>query len=295
MQHLPARRGALSIAAALTLAACSSTPTTGGAAQGPGPAVVDEAGGLPPGHRLVWADEFDRGSLPDPAKWAYDTHRNRLGWYNGERQYYAAERAENARIEDGKLILTARKESTDHFPDSMGQEYSSARLFTKDRQSWTYGFFEVRAKLPCGLGTWPAIWTLADSGGWPDAGEIDIMEHVGFEPGVVHGSVHTKAYHHSIHTHRTSTVKQADVCSAFHRYQLTWTPERITVGIDDRNYFSFRNDNSGDRSKWPFDRPQHLLLNIAVGGDWGGQRGVNPKAFPVAMEVDYVRVYQAAK
>jgi beta-glucanase (GH16 family) len=280
-------------AVTLLLAACSTTAALDAA--GPGPATVDEAGGLPAGYRLVWSDEFDAGTLPDRTKWAYDTHRNRLGWYNNERQYYADERAENARIENGMLVITARKESTDAFADAGGQEYTSARLFTKDRRSWTYGFFEIRAKLPCGLGTWPAIWTLADSGGWPDGGEIDIMEHVGFEPGVVHGSVHTKAYHHSIHTHRTAKVTRPDVCGAFHRYQLTWTAQRITVGIDDRNYFSFRNGGTGDRRAWPFDRPQHLLLNIAVGGDWGGQRGVNPRAFPVAMEVDYVRVYQPAK
>ena len=281
-------------ALAVLLAAMSAAGSAKDAA-GPGPAAIDEAGGLPAGYKLVWADEFDSGSLPDPAKWACDTHRNRLGWYNNERQYYAADRPENARVENGRLIITARKEGTDDFADSGGQEFTSARLVTKNRQSWTYGFFEIRAKLPCGLGTWPAIWTLADSGGWPDGGEIDIMEHVGFEPGVVHGSVHTRAYYHSINTHRTAKLTQADVCNSFHRYQLTWTPERITIGMDDRNHFSFRNDGAGDRATWPFDTPQHLLLNIAVGGDWGGQRGVNPRAFPVTMEVDYVRVYQAPR
>lgn len=285
---MPRRLGALALTLMSTLAACSTAQT----GNGPRPAAIDEAGGMPAGYKLVWADEFETGPLPDPSKWAYDTHRNSAGWYNNERQYYAANRAENARVENGRLVITARKEDATPFPDGGGQEYTSARLFTKDRQSWTYGFFEIRAKLPCGLGTWPAIWTLADSGGWPDGGEIDIMEHVGFEQGVVHGSVHTRAYHHAINTHRTNKVTRADVCEQFHRYQLTWTPERITIGIDDRNYFSFRNDGSGDRAKWPFDRPQHLLLNIAVGGDWGGQRGVNPKAFPVSMEVDYVRVYQ---
>jgi len=274
-----------------------STATSAGATDNaaPGPAEIDEPGGMPNGYKLVWADEFNSGTLPDPAKWAYDTSRNREGWYNNERQYYAAERAENARVENGKLIITARKESTKAFPDSRRQGFTSARLITKDRQSWTYGFFEIRAKLACGVGTWPAIWTLADNGEWPDGGEIDIMEHVGFEPGVVHSSVHTKAYNHGSNTQRTAKITKSDACEDFHRYQLTWTPERITVGIDDRNYFSFRNDGAKDRAKWPFDAPQHLLLNIAVGGDWGGVMGIDGDAFPATMEVDYVRVYQATK
>lgn len=275
------------LALAALMAGCASAP-----APAPGPAGIDEPGGLPPGYQLVWADEFDTGPLPDAAKWAYDTHRNRQGWYNDEQQYYAAERADNARVEGGRLVITARRESTTGFADGGGQQYTSTRLFTKGRASWTYGFFEIRAKLPCGRGTWPAVWTLADGGRWPDDGEIDIVEHVGFDPGVLHASVHTRAFHHGIGTHRTAKVARADACTAFHHYQLTWTPERITMGVDDRNHFSFSNDGSGDRSRWPFDRPQHLLINIAVGGNWGGQHGVDPQAFPASMEVDYVRVYQ---
>jgi beta-glucanase (GH16 family) len=117
------------------------------------------------------------------------------------------------------------------------------------------------------------------------------MEHVGFDPGVIHGSVHTASYNSKLGNPRTATTRMADVCSNFHRYQLTWTPTRITVGMDDHNYFKYSNDGTGN-AEWPFDNPQFLILNIAVGGDWGGQHGVDDTIFPVTMEIDYVRVYQ---
>jgi beta-glucanase (GH16 family) len=243
----------------------------------------------------VWSDEFDVAGLPDAAKWSYDTERNSAGWYNNELQYYSNARAENSRVENGMLIVTARREdlSTLGLGDWSGQRYSSARLITRDKASWTYGFIEVRAKLPCGRGTWPAIWTLSTppQSSWPDDGEIDIMEHVGFDAGVVHGTVHTGAYNHTRGNHRSATTNVPDACGEFHRYQLRWTNMRITVGVDDRNYFQYSNDGSGN-AEWPFDSPQYLILNIAVGGDWGGQMGVDDTIFPVQMEIDYVRVYQ---
>jgi beta-glucosidase len=255
------------------------------------------AGAAPPaGYRLVWADEFATDGLPDPGRWSYDTMSNRSGWANEERQYYAAARRENSRVENGVLILEARHEPTRAFKDSGGQEYTSARLVTNGHQSWTYGFFEIRAKLPCGRGTWPAIWMLADAPviNWPDIGEIDIMEHVGFDPGVVHGTIHTKAYNHVINTARGDQATVADACAAFHRYQLTWTPDRIVIGADDKPYFRFDREVNGGHDVWPFDAPQYLILNIAVGGTWGGQEGIDDEAFPERMEVDYVRVYQIA-
>ena len=256
---------------------------------------ADEPGGLPPGYELEWADEFEQQDwFPNPRIWAYDVGRNRTGWANEELQYYAAGRRENSRVENGVLIIEARHESTDLFKDNGGQRYTSARLVTNGLRAWTYGFFEIRAKLPCGRGSWPAIWMLGATPGsrWPEMGEIDIMEHVGFDAGVVHGSVHTKAYNHVINTHRTATVSVPDACTAFHRYQLTWTPERILIGRDDRNYFEFRREPQATRDQWPFDSPQYLLLNIAVGGTWGGQQGVDDSIFPVRMEIDYVRVYE---
>jgi beta-glucanase (GH16 family) len=262
---------------------------------GPGDPAIFEPGGVPAGYRLVWSDEFDADGLPDASKWDYDTDRNALGWYNNEAQYYARDRLENARVENGVLVIEARHEDLDPavFADWGGQHYTSARLVTRGKAAWTYGFVEARAKLPCGVGTWPAIWTLSapPQTAWPDDGEIDIMEHVGWDEGVIHGSVHTQAYNHTLNNGRTATVTAADVCGAFHLYQLTWTADRITIGFDDRNYFQYSNDGSGN-SEWPFDSPQYLLLNVAVGGTWGGQNGIDDSIFPVRMEIDYVRVYQ---
>ena len=300
------RASALALAAAVLSSACggggSSGPGTPPVAPspppqptGPGAPAISETGGIPAGSRLVWSDEFDVPGLPDAARWSYDTERNFAGWYNNELQYYAAARSENSRVENGLLVITARREdlSTAGLPDWGGQRYSSARLVTRDKASWTYGFIEVRAKLPCGTGTWPAIWMLSKppDSRWPDDGEIDIMEHVGFDAGVVHGTVHTAAYNHTRNNAMTATTSVADACNEFHRYQVTWTATRITVGVDDRNFYQYSNDNSGN-AEWPFDSPQYLILNIAVGGDWGGQMGVNDAIFPVRMEVDYVRVYQ---
>ena len=305
--RVQANPGARVVALAMSLATLSVACGGGGATNppahspppapptGPGAPAIDEPGGIPAGFRLVWSDEFDVAGLPDASRWSYDTERNFAGWYNNELQYYSQARAENSRVENGHLILTARREdlSTLGLSDWGGQQYSSARLITRSKAQWTYGFMEIRARLPCGRGTWPAIWTLSSppQGAWPDDGEIDIMEHVGFEEGVVHGTVHTGGYNHTRNNHRSHRVTIPTVCTQFHRYQMTWTPERITVGVDDRNFFQYSNDHSGN-AQWPFDSPQYLILNIAVGGDWGGQMGVDDTIWPVQMEVDYVRVYQ---
>jgi beta-glucanase (GH16 family) len=250
---------------------------------------------VPAGYALVWSDEFDTPGLPDPAKWKYDTFRNKDGWFNNEKQYYAAGRDKNARVVDGRLIIEAHGEdlSQASLPDWGKQQYSSARLITKGLGDWTYGFFEIRAKLPCGRGTWPAIWMLPsdDSVIWPEGGEIDIMEHVGFDPGVIHHSIHTSAFNFSRGTQKTSSHQVPDACDAMHKYQLLWTADFMLFGVDDRAKLLFKKE-SDKRARWPFDQPQHLLLNIAVGGSWGGQKGVDPAAFPAKMEVDYVRVYQ---
>ena len=245
----------------------------------------------PAGYRLVWSDEFSTDGLPDPALWAFDTSANRTGWYNNERQYYSADRLENARVEDGHLVITARRETLDR-PDSGGQAYTSARMVS--RQGWTYGVYEIRAKIPCARGTWPAIWMLpVDLEDWPLDGEIDIMEHVGHRPGVVHGTVHTQAYNHVAGTQRGAEIAVPDACETFHRYQVRWTPEAVVFAIDDADYYRFENDGAGMKETWPFDAPFALILNIAVGGDWGGAEGIDDAAPPQRMEVDWVRVWQA--
>lgn len=233
----------------------------------------------------AWRDEFDYTGRPDPTKWGYDLGGD--GWGNDELQQYT-DRIDNVSVGDGMLSIVARKESL------AGRDYTSARLVSKGKGDFLYGRFEIRAKLPRGRGTWPAIWMLPTDwayGGWPRSGEIDIMEHVGFDPGVVHVSVHTGAYYHTIGTQKTATSTVADAMSAFHRYRVDWTPRVIRGYIDDGQVFEFANEGTGV-AVWPFDKRFHLLLNIAVGGSWGGQMGVDDTIFPARMQVDYVRVYR---
>jgi beta-glucanase (GH16 family) len=247
------------------------------------------------GYRLVWNDEFNVDGAPDPTRWTYDVERNKDGWYNNELQYYSADRPDNARVENGHLIIEARREQLDAaiVSDWGDQDYTSARLISRGTGEWTYGFYEVRAKIPCGKGTWPAIWMLpvADAE-WPAGGEIDIMEHVGHARGEIHGTVHTGRYNHTQGTERGGMKRVRDACDTFHRYQVLWTPEGINFGVDDEGFNRFRNDGRGNRATWPFDAPFYMILNIAVGGDWGGAEGVDPGAFPQRMEIDYVRVFQ---
>lgn len=282
------------LAHGLLLASCGG----GGAASAPevpapapipasAPASSPTALQRPEDHQLVWADEFEQPGLPDAGRWAYDTFRNREGWFNRELQYYAAARADNSLVRDGRLVLAARRETLADRPDWSGQRYSSARLITRGKAEWTYGFFEIRAKLPCGRGTWPAIWLLAAQGDWPDAGELDLMEHLGREPGRVFSTVHTRSGFASQGKGGATLLPTA--CSAFHSYQMLWTPQSVRFGIDGVEHARYDNAGSGS-AQWPFDKPQFLLLNIAVGGDLGG--AVDDSAFPQLMEVEYVRVYQ---
>jgi len=238
-----------------------------------------------PKRKLVWNDEFNYKGLPDSSKWKYD--RGGDGWGNNELEYYTEKNLHNARVENGRLIIEARKENKDD------KKYTSARLVTKGKGDWKYGRIEVRAKLPYGRGTWPAIWMLASTTplAWPDDGEIDIMEHVGFDQGKIHASIHCKKYNHVINTQKTDTIMVADCSHVFHIYALEWTAEKISIFIDKKKYFSFKNEHTG-YDAWPFNQPFHLLLNIAVGGNWGGAKGVDDKIWPQRMEVDYVRVYR---
>ena len=241
--------------------------------------------------RLVWRDEFS-GSALDTRKWQYDTVRNRRGWYNGELQYYSA--GQNLRVVKGLMTIEARHEKLDptRFLDWGGQEYTSTKIFSKGA-GWMYGFYEVRAKLPCARGTWPAIWMLpADMKKWPDDGEIDIMEQVGAEPNLIYSSLHTKLYNHTINTQRSAQKLVPTSCAAFHVYQLDWRPDSITIGVDGRGILRVRNDVPGGKGAWPFFTPFKMILNLAIGGDWAGAKGIDDAAMPQRMQVDYVRVWQ---
>ncbi|WP_316766192.1 glycoside hydrolase family 16 protein [Pedobacter frigiditerrae] len=232
-----------------------------------------------------WADEFDYNGLPATGKWDYDLGGS--GWGNNEKQYYTNSLA-NASVADGKLSITAKKESMN------GMAYTSTRLVTRNKLDVLYGRIEVSAKLPTGKGTWPAIWMLPTDrayGDWPKSGEIDIMEHVGYDQNNVHFTTHTEAYYFKINTQKTSTKMIPDASSAFHKYRVDWTPYAVRGYYDDVIIFEFANEGKGYKV-WPFDKRFHLLLNLAIGGDWGGSQGIDDNIFPQKMEVDYVRYYK---
>jgi beta-glucanase (GH16 family) len=250
--------------------------------------------------KLVWSDEFNGSGLPDPAHWT-----NEVGFIrNREAQFYTAGREENARLEDGKLIIEARKE---HFKNNAGTrrgpefaEYTSASLNTRGLASWTYGRIEVRARLPQGRGVWPAIWMLGTnmpSVGWPKCGEIDIMEFVGLDPNHVHANIHTGKYNHVRGTGKGSKidVQKENVSGTFHVYALEWTPERLDLYFDKTKYFTYAKEDGAGKDAWPFDQPCYLILNLAIGGAWGGQKGIDDAIFPQRYAIDYVRVYQQSK
>jgi len=236
--------------------------------------------------KLVWSDEFDKNGSPDTTKWGYDVGGK--GWGNNELQFYTDHRKENASVSNGHLVIEARMENY------KGRKYSSARMVSKNKGDWKYGRIEVRAKLPHGKGIWPAIWMLPTQwkyGGWPKSGEIDIMEFVGYMPDSLFGSVHTGLYNHSIGTQKTKGISLKDLATAFHVYAIEWTADKIDFLIDNKKFFEFKNEHTGTGA-WPFDQEFHVILNIAVGGNWGGKYGVDDSIFPQRMEVDYVRVYQ---
>jgi len=246
------------------------------------------------GYSLVWQDEFETAGLPDEAKWDYDTYRNPQ-WHNNELQYYTARRLENSRIENGSLKITALDEPFSSRSNWGGKQYTSTRLVTRGKAEWTYGHFEIRAKLPCAIGTWPAIWmlgshTLPAEPNWPASGEIDIMEQRGFnsaEKMKVLGTLHFQ----DAYAGGGPTVEQSltSACTDFNTYHMTWTPTEIKIGVNGGVYNTYNKPPNATPNNWPFDNPQYLLLNVAVGGTLGGN---TIRDLPSSMEVEFVRVWQ---
>ena len=246
--------------------------------------------------KLVWSDEFNKPGLPDQKKWTYEVGYIR----NNEAQYYTKDRRENGRIDGGHLIIEARKDSlslTDKSRLRKGRttaNITAASLTTKGKKTLTYGKVEVRAKLPAGRGVWPAIWMLGTNikqVGWPACGEIDIMEFVGHNPGVIHANLHTRGFNHIKGNGRGHYIKIPDASTKFHVYSMEWTKERIRCFVDGKCYFACVNDGQGVDS-WPFDKSQYLILNLAIGGSWGGEKGIDEKIFPQQFLIDYVRIYE---
>jgi len=223
--------------------------------------------------KLVWNDEFNYNGSLDPKKWSYEIGLNP---YNAEKQYYT-NRKENIRVEDGVMIIEALKHIND---------YTSARVHTKNKGDWKYCRVEVRAKLPSGKGTWPAIWMLPTDeiyGKWPNSGEIDIVEHVGSDQGNIFCSNHTV---HS--SSKTANILVDDCSKAFHNYSIEWGHDCIKTYIDEQLYGSFTNPGKG-WTYWPFDQRFHLVINLALGGTLGGE--IDNAIFPQKFEIKHVRIY----
>lgn len=252
---------------------------------------------------LRWADEFN-GSQLDSRYWSVDLWPARK--VNDEDQAYVGDPS-SVRVEKGRLILQANK------VDAEEAKYHSGRVHSQGKLDFMYGRVDVRAKLPKGQGVWPAIWllpthpyryaTLCDArvsdwqgngncDAWPNSGEIDLMEHVGFEPGIVHGTVHTKGYFWVHGNQRKGSVKVDGLGERFHVYSLEWSPDFIDMRVDGVRYFRYAREGD-DWSQWPFDHSFHLIMNLAVGGMWGRAGGpIDDSIFPQALEIDYVRVYE---
>lgn len=238
-----------------------------------------------PGWELVWHDEFD-GKAINSANWTYDLGGG--GWGNGEAQYYT-NRSENARVENGLLIIEARQEKYE------GSYYTSARLKTQGLQAFQYGRIEARLKVPAGAGLWPAFWMLGDNFstvGWPDCGEIDIMEYVGREPDLIMGTLHGPGYSGALGLSQWNR-QSYPIADDFHTYAVEWKEGQVDWYYDGVKYFTVTRADVGDR-QWVFDHPFFIILNLAIGGSLGGTIGLQT-AFPAQYQVDYVRVYRAAQ
>lgn len=234
---------------------------------------------------LVWSEEFDYQGRPDEGKWAYSMG-NLNGWGNGEIQKYT-DKKENVNVHKGICSITALREGKSNM-------WTSARIKTEHKASWQGGYIEVRARLPQGVGTWPAIWMMPEAnrhGQWPRSGEIDIMEHVGFDKDRVHASIHTKAFNHKIGTQKTYSDVIKGATKNFHTYGLYWTEDLIRWVYDGQAFYEVENPKQ-TWAEWPFDQPFYLILNVAMGGTWDGQKGIDKKLTKATMDVDYVRVYQ---
>jgi beta-glucanase (GH16 family) len=235
--------------------------------------------------KLVWSDEF-AGPMLDESKWTFDV--GGLGWGNAEMQFYTS-RPENVCIEDGHLVIEAREETLDI------NEYTSARLKTLGKVSWTYGRFEGRMRIPRGQGIWPAFWLLGENFEqykWPDCGEIDIMENIGREPSKVHGTIHGPRYSGGEGPTAVYELGSGAFADDFHVFAVEWERDEIRWYVDGKHYNTIkRGDVPGP---WVFDKPFFMILNVAVGGNWPGDPD-DTSTFPQEMLVDYVRVYQRAQ
>ena len=241
----------------------------------------------PKGYELVWHDEFNdpespdgRPVLPDAKSWWYEEGKH--GWGNNELQNYVKGK-DVAEVSDGTLKIHLHKD---------GSDIRSARIYAKRSQGWKYGYIEASIRLPEGKGTWPAFWMMpVNFKTWPGDGEIDIMESVGYDPGVVVSTIHCNKYNNGGTPTESARTSVSDAYTAFHRYAVEWTSDRMVFYVDGKRLLTYNNDGTG-KDAWPFDSPFYVILNLAWGGTWGGLQGVDESCLPATMEVDYVRVFQ---
>lgn len=245
------------------------------------------------GRELVWSDEFTgaAGAAPDPASWRPVSGGD--GWGNDELQCYTDSRENSILDGKGYLVVSARATPGHACADGRTNDYTSARLITQGLREFQYGTLEMRAKVPTGVGAWPAFWALGrdhETAGWPASGEIDVTEVLGREPRVAHGSLHFPAPDGSPATITGNRTADVDLGAAFHVYSATWTPDGISFALDGATFQTATRAEVEATGRWVFDQPFYLLLNVAVGGRWPGPPSAGT-AWPQQMVVDYVRVY----
>jgi beta-glucanase (GH16 family) len=238
-------------------------------------------------YKLLWADLFEHNGQPDPTIW--NLIKGGSGFGNNESQFYT-DRPKNVFIQDGILNIVAYHEPFEH------REYTSAKLTTAKKKTIGYGRVEVVAQLPQGAGTWPAIWFLGNNiseVGWPLCGEIDLMEHIGRNPKHIHFSLHSKTYNFHKNNQPTSIVVQEDIFEGFHTYAMEWDDQHITFLLDEVPYATFTKQSNDTPEQWPFDQGFYLILNLAIGGNWGG--AIDDTIFPVSLRIKSVKVYESGE
>ncbi|MCD4826344.1 MAG: glycoside hydrolase family 16 protein [Acholeplasmataceae bacterium] len=234
-------------------------------------------------YKLVWQDLFDQNKL-DLSIWNIETGGHGFG--NNEDQFYTNQE-KNIFIQDRVLNIVAHKEKFEN------RNYTSAKITTKNKKHIKYGRVEVMAQVPKGMGTWPAIWLLGENineNGWPLCGEIDIMEHVGNHKGFFHFSLHSKSFNHNIQNQPTYVYENSKLLDGFHLYSIEWCENEISFFIDDLHMVTFKKQKDASKEQWPFDQPFYIILNLAIGGNWGGN--IDDGMFPISFKIEHVKVYE---
>jgi beta-glucanase (GH16 family) len=235
-------------------------------------------------YKLLWQDNFDQDGFLDPDIWTIETGGSGFG--NNEAQFYTNQE-KNIFVKDHMLHIQAHKENYEN------RNYTSGKLVTYQKKHIKYGRIEVEAKLPKGKGTWPAIWLLGENKketGWPLCGEIDLIEHIGRRPGQFHFSLHTKSFNHKNNNHLTYVYEDLSLLDGFQVFSIEWDEKQISFYINNRQMATFKKSKNATVEDWPYDQPFYLIINLAIGGHWGGD--IDDNIFPVELNIKSVKVYE---